>query len=259
MISSNICEFKVAPVSRQWLAIVRDVVSAAAEGLSIQEFNRRSVLQPLDIDASHFDRVRVLEKLIEEKIIAVEDRCLAIGRIDGASWLLDGMKAGNSLVWEVAQLVDVQERVIRKFDHEQLAEIGSTGEDFVVGELKRLLSAEDSRRIRHISLKDDSAGYDVLTPSVTHSDQVKLLEVKTTVRPGNTFNCFVTRNEFRVGCNNSNWSLVCVRVVDSKPTLLGHINLSVIQSSFPVDQEPSIRWESSRVQIPLEVLRPGLP
>lgn len=259
MISSNICEFRVAPVSRQWLAMVRDIVSAAAEGLSIQEFSRRSVLQPLDIDASHFDRVRVLEKLIEEQVIAVEDRCLALGRIDSAGWLLDGMKAGNSLVWEVAQLVDVQERVIRKFDHERLAEIGSVGEDFVVGELRRLLSAESSRRIRHISLEDDSAGYDVATPSVTHSDQVQLLEVKTSVRPGSIFSCFVSRNEFRVGCNNSNWSLVCVRLIDSKPTLLGHINLNLIRNNFPVDQEPSIRWESSRVQIPLEVLRPGLP
>ena len=249
----------MAPVSRQWLAIVRDVVSAAAEGLSIQEFNRRSVLQPLDIDASHFDRVRVLEKLIEEQVIAVEDRCLALGRIDGASWLLEGMKAGNSLVWDVAQLVDVQERVIRKFDHERLIEIGSIGEDFVVGELRRLLSAENSRRIRHISLEDDSAGYDVVTPSVTLSDQVQLLEVKTSVRPGSIFSCFVSRNEFRVGCNNSNWSLVCVRLIDSKPTLLGHINLNLIRNNFPVDQEPSIRWESSRVQIPLEVLRPGLP
>lgn len=249
----------MVPVSRQWLAIVRDVVSAAAEGLSIQEFNRRSVLQPLDVEASHFDRVRVLEKLIEDQVIAIEDRFLALGRIDSASWLLDGMKVGNGLVWEVAQLIDVQEQVIRKFDHEQLAEVGSIGEDFIVGELKRLLSAEDSRRIRHISLEDDSAGYDVLTPSVTYSDKVQLLEVKTTVRPGNTFNCFVTRNEFRVGCNNSNWSLVCVRVIDGKPKLLGHLNLNVIQSNFPVDQESGIRWESSRVQIPLEVLRPGLP
>lgn len=246
-------------ISDQWLEIVRDVVSAAAEGLSIPEFNRRSILQPLNIEASHFDRSRVLVQLIEDQVIAVEDRCLALGRIDSAGWLLDGMKAGNSLVWEVAQLVDVQERVIKKFDHERLAEIGSLGEDFVVDELRRLLSAENSRRIRHISLEDDSVGYDVLTPSVTHSDQVQLLEVKTSVRPGNIFSCFVSRNEFRVGCNNSNWSLVCVRLIDSKPTLLGHINLNLIRNNFPVDQEPSIRWESSRVQIPLVVLRPGLP
>lgn len=246
-------------ISDQWLAIVRDVVSAAAEGLSILEFNRRSILQPLNIEASHFDRSRVLVQLIEDQVIAVEDRCLALGRIDSASWLLDGMKAGNSLVWEVAQLVDVQERVIRKFDHERLAEIGSLGENFVVDELKRLLSAENSLRIRHISLEDDSVGYDVLAPSVTHSDQVQLLEVKTSVRPGNIFSCFLSRNEFRVGCNNSNWSLVCVRLIDSKPTLLGHIKLNLIRNNFPVDQEPSIRWESSRVQIPLTVLRPGLP
>jgi hypothetical protein len=249
----------MSPVSRQWLAIVRDVVSAAAEGLSIQEFDRRSVLQPLDVEASHFDRVRVLEKLIEDQVVAVEDRCLALGRIDRAGWLLDGMKAGNSMIWEVAQLVDAQERVIRKFDLERLAEVGAIGEQFIVSELKRLIPPGNYPRIRHISLEDDSAGYDVLTPSVTHSDQVQLLEVKTSVRPGNYFTCFVSRNEFRVGCNNSNWSLVCVRLIDTEPTLLGHVSINAIRNDFPVDQGPSIRWESSQVQIPMDVLRPGLP
>lgn len=249
----------MASVSRQWLAIVRDVVSAAAEGLSIQEFNRRSVLQPLDVEASHFDRVRVLEKLIEDQVVAVEDRFLALGRIDRAGWLIDGMKAGNSLIWEVAQLVDAHERAIRKFDLERLAEVGAIGEQFVVGELKRLISPRNYPRIRHISLEDDSAGYDVQTPSVTHSDQVQLLEVKTSVRPGSNFTCFLSRNEFRVGCSNLNWSLVCVRLIDSKPTLLGHVSINAIRNNFPVDQEPSIRWESSRVQIPTSVLRPGLP
>lgn len=247
------------PVSRQWLAIARDVVSAAAEGLSIQEFNRRSVLQPLGVEASHFDRVRVLERLIEDQVIAVEDRCLALGRIDRAGWLLDGMRAGNSLIWEVAQLVDAQERAIRKFDFERLAEVGAMGEQFVVSELKRLVSPANHSRIRHVSLEDDSAGYDILTPSVSHSDQVQLLEVKTSVRPGNNFTFFVSRNEFRVGCNNSNWSLVCVRIIDNKPNLLGHVSINAIQNNFPVDQGPSIRWESSRVQIPMYALIPGLP
>lgn len=249
----------MVPVSRQWLALVRDVVSAAAEGLSIQEFNRRSILQPLDVEASHFDRVRVLEKLIEDQVVAVEDRCLALGRIDGAGWLLDGLQSGNSLVWEVAHLIDAQERVIRKFDDERLAEVGAIGEEFVVSELRRLVSPQSHPRIRHISLEDDTAGYDVLTPSVTYSERIQLLEVKTSVRPGNKFNCFVSRNEFRVGCNNSNWSLVCVRLLESKPTLLGHVNIDAIRNDFPVDQGSDIRWESSRVQIPLEVLRPGLP
>lgn len=246
-------------VSPQWLAIVRDVVGAAVEGLSIQEFNRRSILQPHGVNASHLDRVRVLEQLIEDQLIAIDDRFLTLGSIDGIGWLMEGLQAGDSLVWEIAQLIDVQERVVRKFDNERLLEIGLIGEEFVISELQRILPENHARRIRHVSIGDDTAGYDIVAPSVNRVEQMSLLEVKTTVRPGKDFVCYLSRNEFRVGSNNSNWSLVCVRLVDNSPVLVGHIALQLIRDAFPIDQEHLIRWETCRVQIPLTMLQPGLP
>lgn len=114
-------------------------------------------------------------------------------------------------------------------------------------------------QVRHVSLVDDSLGYDIVTPTVNSGESLHLLEVKTSVRPGKEFDFYLSRNEYRVGLNNVNWSLVCVRIVRNEPQILGHLPISRILDRFPVDQDDSVKWASCRVTVSQELLTEDLP
>ena len=246
-------------VSDEWLVMALDVVHAAEDRMTVQEFDRRSKLLPHAAGAGYLDRMRVLDELIAMQVVGLDNRHLVTGRIDEVDWVLSGLQSGNELTWRIAEIVDRRGLVIRKFDSESLVEIGLIGERAVVSQLQEQLGDHEAHRVRHVSLVDDSLGYDVASPSVGGREITQLLEVKTTVRPGRDFNFYLSRNEFRVGMNNSNWSLVCVQVVDNLPSILGHLQMAAIADCFPLDQHESVKWASCRVAIPRDVLNPGLP
>jgi len=245
--------------SEQWLQMALDVVTAAQDGMTVQEYDRRAKLIQYQAGAGYIDRMRVLDRLIEDRIVGLDDRTLTLGSIDGVDWIISGLQHGNQLTWTISEAVDRHRRVIRKFDSDALEEIGRIGEDAVIKRLAELLPTEECASVRHVSLNDDTLGFDIVAPSTRKSDEVQLLEVKTTVRPGVNFPFFISRNEFRVGVNNSNWSLVCVRIIDGEPVILGHLRLSQVAELFPVDTDDSVKWASCQVLAPSEILLDGLP
>jgi len=246
-------------VSELWLEMALDVVSAARDRMYVQEFDRRAKLMPLVAGAGYIDRMRVLDDLIDTQVIGINERRLMLGQIDGVEWIMSGLASGNEVTWAIAEIVDRRGRVVQKFDAEVLTEIGQIGELAVVNDLRERLPKSKVSQVKHVSLVDDSLGYDIVAPTVNSGDSLHLLEVKTSVRPGKEFDFFLSRNEYRVGLNNVNWSLVCVRIVRNKPQILGHLPISRILDRFPVDQDNSVKWASCRVTVSRELLTEDLP
>lgn len=246
-------------ISELWLEMALDVVEAARDRMFVQEFDRRAKLMPLVAGAGYIDRMRVLDELIETQVIGIDERRLVLGQIEGIDWVMSGLASGDEITWAIAEIIDRRGRVVQKFDAEKLSEIGQIGELAVMRQLLDVLPKSRASQVKHVALIDDSLGYDIVAPSVNFGESIHLLEVKTTVRPGNDFDFYLSRNEYRVGMNNANWHLVCVRIVRDHPEILGHLPISRIADRFPADQDESVKWASCRVTVSRELLIRGLP
>jgi hypothetical protein len=84
------------------------------------------------------------------------------------------------------------------------------------------------------------------------------LEVKTTVRPAEDFTFYISRNEFNVGNKTRNWSIVCVKIVNDTPLILGHLNLDQIRDLFPMEISEQVKWQSLKVTVPLTMINEDL-
>ena len=241
----------------QDLSAYLNVVNAARTRMHIQDFYVGGRLS-LQIAHGYEARKQILEELLKCGLVVINDSHLSIGILNENKWLLDGLEIGLKDAWDI---VDAFPKRSRKFDPDskQLVEIGMKGELFVIDELKRILPENTHSRIRQISLTDDSAGFDITAPSIKSPDKQIFLEVKTSTRPGENFNFYLSRNEFETAEAYENWYLVLVRLNDSKGSLFGHLEGSSLLSYFPKDTNQGFTWMSSSGSFTKDDLRIYLP
>jgi hypothetical protein len=175
------------------------------------------------------------------------------------AWLLQGLETGSELSWKIVENCSPTDQVLRKIDLHLLQKIGLEGELAVIEQLKKCLPTSTQNRIRHISLVDDSAGFDIHTPSVKNSDNANLLEVKTYSRPGNQFCFYISRNEARVASNNENWRLVGVIRKQTGCDILGTLQFNQFSRLLPLDTSSYGTWESAKINISSTAFTPELP
>ena len=166
-------------------------------------------------------------------------------------WLENEILGGSEIAWEIAQAIDVSGELEKKFDNSLQVQLGLEGELAFVSFLE--VNLPDTRRatINHVSLLDDTAGYDVRCRSSMHQNEFDLFEVKTSSRISSTFNFFITRNEFKVANNEVNWRIAAMRKVDSKYEFLGLLRFSQFSSYLPKDIHVASKWMSASVSVPL--------
>jgi hypothetical protein len=246
--------------SNDWLSMARDVLTAAKANTPTKEFHRICLMRSPRAGMSVNDRLRVADELIAENIVFLRDERLTLPSRQDFDWIEPLLLEGNSVAWELVDLVAsadfVSERI---FQPEILEEIGRIGEEKVLEELRENLPSELHKRIVHISKRDDSAGYDISTPStIDHTAQLKL-EVKTTCQPGVNFRFLLSRNEFEVGLRNKDWRIVMVQMEGTNTRVLGHIFINAIATLFPIDQDERVKWKTASVSIPRDQIRAGIP
>jgi hypothetical protein len=239
--------------------LILEVLRAASERISIQDFDVQCQLAPVSLGKSYHDRMRTAESLIEEGLIEkIDDRLRVVGK-EVPEWLRLGMLNGSNVAWNIFETIDTKGKIKGKVNQELLLEIGIEGENAVIFELKRFLPTSLATRIKHISLTDDSAGFDISSPSVCLQENYLLLEVKTSSRPGNEFRFFISRNEARVASQNENWRLVAVRRAPDGYKVLGHLRYTHFSDILPIDSSAFSKWESASINIPTDLIVPGLP
>lgn len=242
-----------------WDEIALDVVSAAKQEIAIKDFEMQCRLAPSSNGKSYFDRIRVAESLIREKVLAVEDGHLKLPNNNVPDSIVGKLLGGSEVAWKILDLIDPPKRVIRKLDQTLLSGIGLNGELAVIHQLSDSMHKEDFQRVRHVSQYDDSAGFDIQSPSLKSASTTVLLEVKTSVRPGDIFTFFISRNEARIGRQNSNWFLVGVEACEGGYRVFGHISSFLFMDMLPVDQSDFCEWDTARVSLSKQVFFQGLP
>ena len=150
----------------------------------------------------------------------------------------------------------------RKFDKDDTSAItGGIGEDFVVDLLRSELSTAGhpdlANQVRRVSLISDELGYDVTAPRLDGSS--RRIEVKSSTAVNRHFRFFLTANEWRVGTHDPDWSLVFVAVEEQHPTLVGWAETKDLAEQMPRNQSALTLWTTTRVVVPLEDVRAGLP
>jgi hypothetical protein len=151
----------------------------------------------------------------------------------------------------------------RVFDDEFRKLVGQVGEEIVFRrvqvELTELGYPNLVASVRHVSLYDDTAGYDIVAPCIDESE--RLLEVKSTTRKGQSVEIFLSRNEAMMGVQRPNWWLVICHVTDiegRQGEILGWVQGEFLSNRLPQDL-PGGMWQSVKIEIPVEEIVAGLP
>jgi len=249
-------------LSNTWEELALEAFQAAAGKTSVREFKKQCELTPPSPGKTFYDRERVAEDLIQSGIIEIDDGILRVSKAATKNlppWLIEGLEIGRASSWEMLDYLNPSEETLRKIDQQLLHKIGLEGELAVMKLMLDGLPPVTHNRLRHVSLTDDSAGFDIFSPSLKNSDNTVLLEVKTTSRQGKNFSFFLSRNESRIASHNKNWYLVGMLRAPDGYKLMGFLSYDQFSQFLPVDVSPSGAWESAKIIIPSNIFLNGLP
>jgi hypothetical protein len=233
--------------------VALEILRLGKSGNDYESFVSASILKPLGSGTNHSDRMRVFESLLHEGCLRIEEGKFFSDTGHVPSWLIDGVADGFVDAEEVAnELLDSPDQR-KKFDAEILAQIGLKGEQAFVRALREQLPA--SVIINHVSLFDDTRGYDV---EITFPGLRKLcFEVKTTSRNSRHFEFFLSRNEAKVASGlGESWLLGLVQIKEGVPSVLGTSPSDAFLSRLPQDVSEDVRWASISCSLEFTGLQP---
>lgn len=232
-------------------------IRAAKEGMFFEDFKIQARIS-LTHGEDYPDQIRTLLGLIDEGFVRLSNSRLALGELTRTSWIQEGIESGLADVWDI---IDNYPKQAWKFNPEDLSRalLGSKGEEFVVDLLKDALAYPLNTQIEHLSLLDDSLGFDIRTPSTKDNARESQIEVKTTSRPGQEFGFFLTRNEYASSLRCSNWNLVLVQIVAGSKFLLGHVPARYLEELVPINVSESMHWELAHGRLDTRDVLEGLP
>lgn len=242
-----------------WEEMVLEVIEAAHNRVGIRDFDLQCKITQQTNGKSYFDRVKVFEKLITDKVIQIDDGRIRLATNYIPDWLYPGLKNGSEASWEIFEKINPPNKFREKIDRALLEEIGLEGEKFVLNFLYESLPNESHKRLKHVSIYDDSAGYDIQSPSINNNANTSFLEIKTSSQPGSIFNFFISRNEARIASLNDNWVLVAVLKKKEHYEIIGFLSYEQFSSYLPINISPNCQWESARIKLPINVFKQGLP
>jgi hypothetical protein len=226
--------------------MVTEIVSASKANLSVADYLRDSILRPIAVGANHDDRVRVVAFLVESGCLLIRDDRFVLIQSSIPDWLIQAGAKGFKLAFELRSPFLPNFSSVEKFDQAVLNEIGLKGELAFVEYLRNKYKSNND--IRHVSLFDDTLGYDVLRTSADKS--TFMYEVKTTSKPDlETFEFYLSRNEYRTSKSVSNWKIACMRISEGEAYFEGFLHWENLRNSFPIDQEENISWSASKVTV----------
>ena len=245
-------------LTQAWLEVAEEILDASRKRMYARDYERFSMLKiPVPGKDLYFRR-HVLEEMLQQGLVRLASERLILGNLETSAWITEALRNGDGKVWGFADK-NFQRASGRKFDDEHLKQIGLEGESWVVDEYRRRLPDSLCDIVVHVSLRDDSAGFDLVAPSVLYVDQLHHIEVKTSVRPTSYFEFFISRNEFEVGAMDDSWVLLLVRKEQGAFKLFGHIFHSSLAAFAPTDVGDNARWESLKVRLHQSETFPGLP
>lgn len=238
------------------LAIASEVLSLAGTETTLTEYKQDSLLRRVKLGTSHDDRLRMIDFLVNEGLIRIRDDKVQLIRGTIPDWIVDFASQGSPDAFRLVDILDPDESWgVKKFDDAILKQIGLQGEIAFIEFLNSL--TEPPKELLHVSLFDDTLGYDVRATS--NSGVVTYYEVKTSSRPeSKTFQFYLSRNEHKVSRELSGWKLACMKVNSGKTSFIGFCPTEFIEDTMPRDASQQVMWAVAKANVPIAVLEPFL-
>lgn len=223
------------------LASYLEVITAAKQNQHFEDFKTGGRLTG-DIRAGYQARMAAFSVLSEQGFIKLDSGLLVLGELSPESWLTDGLRNGENASWQICDAFPARARKFKP-DLFNLEEIGREGEEYVVSWLKSNLEPELHASVVHVALSDDTAGYDISSPSANLPSRI-LLEVKTSTRVGTHFSFHLSRNEWATAARNPNWYLVLVSKANGNLSFFGYLDGKSLVGYYPKDSHQDFQWTS---------------
>jgi len=233
-----------------------EVIHFAERKSSLVDFKNFALIAKSDVGKSYYDRMRVAEFLIENQIIALVDDKFERTTKSIPEWLKPELDDGNFLAWELLDAMGLDESKVLKFEAELFSQIGLEGELFFIEYLRSRISPDRQELVKHISLTDDSKGFDIAAPSLQSAQFFDFWEVKTSTRPGSSFRFFISRNEYEASQRLKEWKLVAIQSLKSGPKVVGFLTGENLELLIPHDMDPRSRWHSVSINLTLDFFTP---
>ncbi|MEU4119093.1 DUF3883 domain-containing protein [Kitasatospora sp. NPDC028055] len=164
----------------------------------------------------------------------------------------DALRAARALGLTDDEAFARLQAVWGRVDTAERERVGAAGELALV----QLLAGAVNERVEHVAAVSDGYGYDI----AVHRREVPVhLEVKSTTRRSR-LTVYLSRNEFEAMCRDPGWQLVAVRLtVGLEAVAVATVPRDWIAGQVPADRGPLGRWESCRLEVPVDVPEPGIP
>ena len=245
-------------LSQSWLEVAEEILDASRKRMFVRDYERFCGLKLPEPGKDRYFRLHVLEEMIQQGLVRKSSDRLILGSLETSEWITEALLSGDREVWGFVDRNFSGENA-RKFDDTHLKQIGQEGEIWVVDEYRRRLPDSMSLKVVHVSLRDDTVGFDLVTPSVQYPEHLHHVEVKTSVRPTPYFEFFISRNEYEVGAVDENWVLLLVRKDQGIFNVYGHVFHPSLAAVAPKDSVDFACWSSMRVRLDPSHTFPGLP
>jgi hypothetical protein len=235
-----------------------ELIKFCKENGSLNDYKKFSLAKK-SVDDSYTIRMNILDSLIDAGIIIIDNETLLINNDLSSSFMDNYLLKGDKNAWLLIEEAKLEDHFFQKFDDKQLKEIGLQGEKFIVKKYMELLDVKYHKQIQHVSLISDVVGYDVASISMFNNNKKVLLEIKTSIRPGNNIIFYLSRNEYETGIKKNNWFLVFVQIIDNSEKLLGHLNPFHFKDFIPNEINETVRWQSLKIVLDKKYIKDGLP
>lgn len=242
-------------VTQENLILASEIVGAAKAGTGFADFESESRLMPVFAGRGHQDRMHMMRLLVEQGAVSVRSGTLTLGQLQVPEWLATASNLGFKRAQELADEFLPTDDARKKFDESLLTRIGLEGEQALV---EMILNATPNAKVRHVSLFDDTLGYDLV---VEMDDSAPIyLEVKTSVRSDKgAFTFFLSRNEESKSRSLKGWQLACVSISEGVASYRGEMDLSRIRSEIPTNSSQRVQWQTLRIQASIGDLEIKVP
>lgn len=242
-------------VTQENLILASEIVGAAKAGTGLAEFESDSRLMPVLAGRGHQDRMHMMRLLVEQGAVSVRSGKLTLGQFQVPEWLATASNLGFKRAQELADEFLPTDEARKKFDEALLTRIGLEGEQALV---EMILSAIPQAKVRHVSLFDDTLGYDLVV-EIEDSPPI-YIEVKTSVRADKgVFTLFLSRNEELKSRTLKGWQLACVSISEGIATYRGEMDLSRLRNEIPANSSQRVQWQTLRIQESIDDLEIKVP
>jgi hypothetical protein len=234
------------------LLIANEIVSLAGTDTTLTEYKQDSLLRKIELGTSHDDRLRMIEFLLHEGLIRTKEDKVQVIKGTIPDWIVDFASQGYSEAFSLVEILNPLETWgVNKFDESVLKQIGLQGEMAFIEHLNT--SAMPPIDILHVSLFDDTLGYDVRTTD--RGGRISCYEVKTSSRPASSrFQFFLSRNEYETSVVMKEWKLACMQITAGRAQFIGFSPSEFIQTTMPRDTGAETQWAVAKVKIPISKL-----